>query len=262
MRMRSVAICVLAAGVMASSGSADETTRCNAYITTLPYTISTQGHYCFDRNLSTATTSGNAITINASYVVLDLNNFKLGGGSAGPATQTRGIYALDRTNITVRGGNIRGFLHGIVIDSTSAAQRAQNTTIENNVVDGNYAIGILASGNAAVVRNNLVSNTGGATSGGACGAEVAGITTSNLACNHGGGTALLVHNTVTNTVGASGTGIRASGSAAVALENVVLDTDVLSGHAIYAYVCRDNTVAGFSDADYGCVYEHGTNSSN
>jgi parallel beta-helix repeat protein len=262
MKIRAVGIAAVLGAVMASSVSADETTRCNAYITTLPYTISSQGHYCFDRNLSTAMTSGNAITISASYVVLDLNNFKLGGGSAGPATQARGIYALDRTNITVRGGNIRGFLYGIAIDSTSPVQRAQNTTIENNVVDGNYAIGILASGNAVVVRNNLVSNTGGATSGGACGIDVVGISTSNLACNHGGGTALVVHNTVANTVGASGTGIRASGSAAVALENVVLDTDVASGHAIYAYVCRDNTVAGFAGDDYGCVYQYGTNSSN
>jgi hypothetical protein len=44
---------------------ADETTYCNFYIRSLPYTITTRGHYCFDRNLSTAQTSGNAITINS-----------------------------------------------------------------------------------------------------------------------------------------------------------------------------------------------------
>ena len=98
---------------------ADETTFCNAFITSLPYTITTQGHYCFNRNLSTAITAGAAITINSDFVVLDLNNFKPGGGSAGPATTATGVYASNRSNITIRNGNIRGFAFGISLDATS-----------------------------------------------------------------------------------------------------------------------------------------------
>src|SRR5207237_1761864 len=92
----------------ATPADADDTTFCNPFITTLPYTISTQVHYCFDRNLSTAITTGNAITINSDFVVVDLNNFKLGGGSAGLGTNTNGIYATAHRNITIRNGNIRG----------------------------------------------------------------------------------------------------------------------------------------------------------
>jgi hypothetical protein len=91
---------VIAALLGTTSATADETTFCNAFITSLPYTITVQGHYCFNRNLSTTITTGAAIRINADFVVLDLNNFKLGGGGAGPATQAVGILALNRSNIT------------------------------------------------------------------------------------------------------------------------------------------------------------------
>src|SRR5438552_5267849 len=91
-------VVLLAVAVFAPSLMADETTFCNAYITTLPYTISAQGHYCLDRNLSTAMTSGAAITIAVDFVVLDLNNFKIGGGSAGAGTLTKGVYANNHSN--------------------------------------------------------------------------------------------------------------------------------------------------------------------
>ena len=59
--------------------------RAMAETTSVPYTITTQGHYCFNRSLSTAQTSGAAITINADFVTLDLNGYRLtGGGSPGP----------------------------------------------------------------------------------------------------------------------------------------------------------------------------------
>ena len=45
-----------------------ETTICTV-ISSLPYTISAQGSYCLDRNLSTAMTTGAAITINIDFVV-------------------------------------------------------------------------------------------------------------------------------------------------------------------------------------------------
>ena len=62
-------------------------------IATLPYTITAQGRYCLSTNLSTAITSGAAITINSDFVVLDLRGFKIGGGSAGPGTLAHGVYA-------------------------------------------------------------------------------------------------------------------------------------------------------------------------
>jgi len=76
MKTRTALIVLAALMGLAGTAAADETTFCNFFITTLPYTITTQGHYCLQQNLSTAITSGAAITISVDYVVLDLNNFK------------------------------------------------------------------------------------------------------------------------------------------------------------------------------------------
>src|SRR3954467_15509720 len=109
MRRTFTGLAIAAVMTLAGTAGADETTFCNQFITTLPYTISVQGHYCFDRNLTTAITTGHAITINSDFVVVDLNNFKLGGGSAGLGTNADGIFASNHRNITIRNGNIRGF---------------------------------------------------------------------------------------------------------------------------------------------------------
>jgi hypothetical protein len=160
---RLTALLVLAGSMgLAGTAAADETTFCNTFITSLPFTIVTQGHYCFNRNLSTPITTGSAITINVDFVVLDLNNFKLGGGSAGLGTDSAGISAFNHSNITIRNGNIRGFRRGIRIVGGA------NHVIENNVLDGNTQYGVyLESGtqepSGVVVRNNLISNTGGST---------------------------------------------------------------------------------------------------
>src|SRR5438552_7265629 len=149
---RALTCASLALGLVALAAipsHADETTFCNFFITTLPYVISTQGHYCFDRNLSTAITTGNAITINSDFVLIDLNNFKLGGGSAGLGTTANGIASTNHSNITIRGGNIRGFRYGINITGTGA-----NHVIEDNVLDGNTQYGISALGVNVVARNN------------------------------------------------------------------------------------------------------------
>src|SRR4051812_28346894 len=90
---------------LAGTAGADETTFCNHFITTLPYTISPKGNYSFAPTLATATTAGNAITINSDFVVIDLNNFKLGGGAAGLSTQAVGISSFNHRNITIRNGN-------------------------------------------------------------------------------------------------------------------------------------------------------------
>jgi len=87
--------------------------NCTGFITSLPATISTQGTWCLNKDVSTAVTSGAAITIAANNVTLDCNDFKLGGLAAGLTTQAVGVYALDRFNISVRHCNIRGFYFGI-----------------------------------------------------------------------------------------------------------------------------------------------------
>jgi hypothetical protein len=262
-----------AAGALLVSGTAvraDETTWCNFFITSLPYTISVQGHYCFDRNLSTAITTGNAITVNSDFVTLDLNNFKLGGGSAGLATEAVGIHSFDRSNLTVRGGNIRGFAFGILVDGTTPAS-AQNVVIEHNVVDGNTKAGIVVAGKAAVIRHNLVSNTGGSTTVASVYCATGtfpsgismGISTLNRACVFAGESHEIYENSVANTFPASGDNSSVAIMGPANTLGSLIRRNTVNGvrtnpflDAVYAGnsgVCRDNDVLNASHNAFDCI---------
>src|SRR5262245_63933691 len=89
-----------------------ETVNCTA-VTALPAVIDSSGVYCLTGSLITSMTSGTAIDIQASNVVLDLNGFRLDGTSAGQATSAIGIHSGTAENITVRNGIVRGFSVGI-----------------------------------------------------------------------------------------------------------------------------------------------------
>jgi hypothetical protein len=152
---------------LSAPGVSAETTICTV-ISVLPYTISAQGSYCLDRNLSTAMTTGAAITINTDFVVLDLNGFKVGGGSGGPGTQTSGVFAQNHKNITVKNGNIRGFLRGVYLKDTSGTfTSSQGHLVEDVRADQNTFAGIVVEGRGNVVRNNQVVDTTGTTVNGA-----------------------------------------------------------------------------------------------
>ena len=227
-------LAVVAVSALSVTSRADETTFCNQFITTLPYTIATQGHYCFDRNLATAITTGAAIAIHADFVVLDLNNFKLGGGSAGLTTFAVGISANNQRNITIRNGNIRGFYTGILISGTGGH------LIENNVLDGNTFTGLEVRSDSAVIRNNIIANTGGTSFAN----DADGI------MSYSYGLVSIRDNVVSNTFG-NGTGNTYTygiwtRSAAIADHNVVrMGAPSSTGHtvgiAMSNGICRDNT---------------------
>lgn len=154
------AVVALIAALAISQGTAEaETTNCTA-ITTLPYTITAQGVYCLTGNLDTSITSGNAITINASDVTIDLNGYRLSGFGAGAGT---GIYAYQRKNITIRNGSIRRFLRGIYLNDASPYTTSSGHLVEDIRADGNTYLGIWVIGTGNIIRNNQVVNTGGST---------------------------------------------------------------------------------------------------
>jgi len=80
-------------------------------ITSVPYTISTSGLYYLGGNL-THSGDGNAITVSADHVTLDLMGFSL--THEGDMGTSYGVYMSARTNVEVRNGTVCGFLIGIV----------------------------------------------------------------------------------------------------------------------------------------------------
>jgi hypothetical protein len=142
--------------------AAAETRTCTA-VPSLPYTIATQGTYCLTDDLTTAITTGNAITITANNVVLDLNGHRLSGLPGGTGTEAYGIYASKRQNITIHNGTIRGFYVGVFLDDDAPYTSSQGHVIEDVRTDQATAAGISVRGRACTLRRNQVIATGGTT---------------------------------------------------------------------------------------------------
>ena len=100
-------------------------------ISSAPFNISASGSYYLTGNLTVAT--GNAITINADQVTLDLNGFTI-SSTASPASGTAVLLNSARKNVTIKNGHISGtttfsagafttggFLDGVVNGSNSSA---------------------------------------------------------------------------------------------------------------------------------------------
>jgi hypothetical protein len=156
MSSQRIGVLVLGLAAVASPGGS-ETTFCTK-ITAVPYTITKSGSYCFDRNLATAATATtHAITINADFVSLDLNGFKL-DGTAGPPGTRSGVYASNRRNVTVRNGLIRGFERGVYLADAGASQ---DHVVEQLSVERSSRAGIWLEGVSSVVRGCRVSDTAG-----------------------------------------------------------------------------------------------------
>ena len=121
--------------------------------------------YCLTQKISSTLASGAAITINANNVVLDLNGYAIGNLAAGASTAAVGIYAVDRQNIVVKNGILRGFWMGIgLVDGTTvglSTALSSGHVIDGITTDTCYLAGMDVEGPYAVVRNSKVMNTQG-----------------------------------------------------------------------------------------------------
>ena len=145
--------------MLAWSPAQAETIDCTA-ITSLPYTITTQGVYCLTDNLSTSMTSGNAIEIQTNNVTIDLNGFKLNWHPAAVVfTSATGIYASQRKNITIHNGIIRGFRRGIWFHDTFPYTTSQGHRVSDILAEQNTYVGIMVQGRSITIRSNRVLET-------------------------------------------------------------------------------------------------------
>ena len=141
-----------------------ETTKCKA-ITKLPYQIDAAGVYCLKKNLAfenkgVAVNTGNAIVIatTASGAVLDLNGFVLSGGESAPTNSNAIGIHIGASNVTVRNGTVTNFETGVFSSSYPSG-----IIVEDLIVDSNFGEGIRLYASKSIIRNNLVTNTGGST---------------------------------------------------------------------------------------------------
>ena len=139
--------------------------------------------------------------------------------AAGPGTQTFGIFALDRQNITIKNGTIRGFFTGIFLPNTGASQ---GHVVEDIRADQNTSVGISVDGSGNIVRNNQVVRTGGCTTPCGPNADAAGIQVG------GAGPRVLNNNVITVTKAGTGVawGILVTGAiGALVVNNRITEAD-------------------------------------
>ncbi len=100
--------------VIAGSGNAG--TRINS----VPYTITSPGLYRLGRNLTYSSTTGNAITVAASNVTLDLMGFCLTGPGKLSGSENAGIIINNGcSNVEIRNGSIQAFGYSGIYTSGS-----------------------------------------------------------------------------------------------------------------------------------------------
>lgn len=245
-------------------------------ITSLPAVITTQGVHCLKHDLDTSMTSGVAITINTNNVVLDMNGFKLGGMSAGAGTSATGIFAVDRQNITIRNGTIRGFHRNLALTASAVGSASNGLSkghvVEDMRIDTGRKIGIMVQGRHSIVRNNLVIDGGNGGSALAWGiyvgdgpghsvtgnivdgvAETTSVT--GIAVSYASET-LVQGNEVRSLSGSSTVGVLVSSSDRVVLKSNIVTNASAGTSGISANgtndSCLDNVVSNFTTAFSGC----------
>jgi hypothetical protein len=243
--MKTVRLSLLLLMAILTTSIRAETINCTP-ITSLPTTITTQGIYCLTGNLSTSQTSGNAITINANNVTIDLNAWKLGGQGAGTGTTVYGVYSTT-DNVTIKNGIVRGFIVGVYLGGRGAV-------VQDVLADSNTYVGVWVAGLGALVEHNQVVNSGGSTT--ATNVYAYGIAAT--------GSSSLVSDNMISGITATGTGyeygIYISGANSTVRDNVISNTILPTGGGasvgIWANqdISLNNTLSNF---DYGIFNNSG-----
>jgi hypothetical protein len=133
-------------------------------ITKVPKTITKPGLYIVKADLVFAPASGDALTIAAPNVILDLGGHSLTNSAPSDSANTaRGIFVSVAGNLTIRNGNIRGFNWGIFSnkDTTTGGE----VLVEDVTMRAQTYTGVTARGNLVEVRHCTIIGTGGSANG-------------------------------------------------------------------------------------------------
>jgi parallel beta-helix repeat protein len=141
--------------LLGSMPAAAETLTCTD-LPTLPATIAASGHYCLNKNFTQSFATA-PVNITVSNVVLDCNNHIVTNTSASAIT---GVYANNKSLVTVRNCTLQGFTRGIGFFETSAGLSRSNR-IEHNDVRKSKLAGIQIAGASNIIDGNRVTENQG-----------------------------------------------------------------------------------------------------
>lgn len=180
-----IALLAIALAGLAQNASAQ------TVIEAIPYIIANSGVYELGKNLTlpASVETRNAITINASNVTIDFNSFNISKLQSGKTPQCTGIYALNRTNITVKNGAISGFYIGIDFDYHSGMNLNANHLVDGVRITNPQTFGIhLMQATNCLIQNCVIASSGFDSAGNTVTGTGVGI---ELAVNAGSANALI-----------------------------------------------------------------------
>jgi hypothetical protein len=127
-----MAAMIFGAGAVGAEGVYVAPAGVGTRITSLPYPINNSGYYYFGGNLNINLASGNAITVSANNVTIDLMGFNLTNTHA--SASANGIYMSGQNNVEIRNGTLVNFQEAIEDNSGAGANyRICNMRLNNNV---------------------------------------------------------------------------------------------------------------------------------
>jgi len=134
-----------------------------------PTTIIAPGNYCLTDDITTS--SGHAISIAADGVVLDLKGHSVICRGCPSSTTASGIHAFNRSDVTIRNGQIAGFyacvwhsnIAGYIPLQDDRTAAPTNIRVEDIRCRGNFFRGVRVEARSASIRNNAIVDTGGST---------------------------------------------------------------------------------------------------
>lgn len=249
LRVLPFAVAVACATAALPAAAAESLDGCTGFIDALPATITKQGTWCLRAGLTTAIASGNAITVGASSVTIDCNDYRLLGTATPASTTAVAIAAAARTNVTVRNCRIEGFDTGISLTGP------YGHTVVDNHLQSLRSIGIAVTSTPGRVEGNRVSDVG---------VFVARSAPRGIVVS---GDVDVLDNSVDHVIGSNASSrvtaiMSQSGQSNVVAGNRVSETvNVLgagttgvyigSGNAASRTVARDNTLLGTTNAEPG-----------
>jgi len=120
-------------------------------IASLPYTINSGGNYYLTQNLTYSGANGDAIDVNASNVTIDLNGYELVCSNSN--TVTRGIFAGNVSNVSIKNGAIAGFRFGIELIPEGGSNVNFGHLVDGVRFINDYEAVVFYMTNGCVVRN-------------------------------------------------------------------------------------------------------------
>jgi hypothetical protein len=128
---------------------------CTGFVDSVPATIATGGVWCLRADLTTAQSSGAAITIAASNVVLDCNAHVLASSAAAATSTTIGIRSAGRSGVRVRDCRVRHFHTGVSLDGPGA-------TLLDSRIDDSRSAAVVLRASPGRVQGVRITATGNA----------------------------------------------------------------------------------------------------